>query len=213
MPEPGEVVGDREARWSRSDDEHPTARRPRRPGQTPPMGDRRVAEEPLDRVDPDRLVDLRPVAGRLAGVETDPTADRGERVVLDEGTPRRLVLPGLRVVEPALDVLAGRAGVVAGRQAVDVDGSLDAPGTGVVRPARPGVERDRERVLAHLGSPEDVPPRRSKRRMLRSAIAWMRAMSSVRGGLAKRWAKRRCGRRYASTGVRRRIGVVCRISP
>ena len=45
----------------------------------------------------------------------------------------RLVLAGLGVGEPALDVLACRTGGVAGRQTVDIFGPLRAPGAGVVR--------------------------------------------------------------------------------
>ena len=42
--------------------------------------------------------------------------------------------------------------------------------------------------------------------MLRSARAWSCAITSVRGGSPKRWANRRCARRYSSTGTWRLIG-------
>ena len=57
----------------------------------PALLDRLVAEEPLDRVDPDRLVELAAVAGGLAGVVADPPHDRRERVVLHDLPPRALV--------------------------------------------------------------------------------------------------------------------------
>ena len=41
-------------------------------------------------------------------------------------------------------------------------------------------------------------------RTLRSAIAWMAAIVCTSGTLPNRWAKRRCGFRYSSTGTRRR---------
>ena len=171
VPGPREVVGGGEARRAGPDDEHPPSRRGGALGQPPAVRDRRVAEKPLDGADADGLVDLAPVAGGLAGVEADPPTDRGQRVVLDEPAPRRLVGPGLGVVQPALDVLASRAGVVARRHTVDVDGPLDPPRPGSVVPARPSVERDRERVLAHLDPFPARSPNRSKRPMLRSAIA------------------------------------------
>ena len=42
---------------------------------------------------------------------------------------------------------------------------------------------------------------RPKRRMLRSAIAWMSARRSLSGDLPKRCAKRFCSLRYSVTGV------------
>ena len=86
-----------------------------------------IAEEPLDRIDPDRLVDLGAVAGRLARMIADAAHDRRQRIVGGERTPGGLVVAGFRVSEPALNVLARRAGGVAGRQAVDVDGPLRSP--------------------------------------------------------------------------------------
>ena len=47
--------------------------------------------------------------------------DRGQRIVGDELAPRLLVAAGLRVRQPRLDVLAGRAARVARRQQIDVD--------------------------------------------------------------------------------------------
>ena len=58
--------------------------------------------------------------------------------------PRGLVVSGLGLVEPTLDVLAGGARVVARRQSIDVDGTFDAPRSRVVRPTGPDVERDGE---------------------------------------------------------------------
>ncbi len=106
--------------------------------------DRLVAEEALDGVDPDRLVQGGAVAGGLAGAVADPPHHRGERVVGHDLAPGVFVRRLLGVVQPLLHVLAGRAGVVAGRQPVDVHGPLGAPGTGLVGKAGADAEGDGE---------------------------------------------------------------------
>ena len=189
----GEVVGGGKARRAGADDQHPLAGRLGVKGELPALPDRLIAEEPLDAVDPDGVVDLGAVAGGLARVVADTSHHGGQRVVLYELTPGGLVVAGLGVVEPLLDVLAGGAGVVAGRQAVDVHRALLAPGAGLVREARAGIQRDREGLIHHdVSSGSDRSP---KRRILRSAPAWMRAIISVRGSGLNRCAKRFCGRR------------------
>ena len=129
MAETGQVVGGREPGGASTDDQHPLPRA--LPGHVhgPAVLDRLVAEEALHRVDPDRLVELAAVAGGLAGVVTDAPHDRRERVVLHDLAPSPLVALGtlLGLIQPALDVFAGRAGVVAGRQAMRVDGALGPP--------------------------------------------------------------------------------------
>ena len=210
VPATREVVGGGQAGRAGADDEHALAGRLGVRGQAPALADRLVAEEALDAVDADGLVELRAVAGGLARVVADASHHGGQRVVLDELAPRRLVVAGLGVVEPVLDVLAGRAGVVARRQPVHVHGPLLAPGAGLVGEARADVQRDRERLVHHappspfasaragraarMGSPPPSPSS-PKRRMLRSAPAWMRAITSARGSGSNRCAKRLCGRR------------------
>ena len=100
--------------------------------ETPIALDRLVAEEALDRIDADRLVDLRTVAGGLAGVIADAPHHGGQRIVLREHAPGVFVIAGFGVVEPGLDILAGRAGVIARRQAVDIDRPHGAPGAGLI---------------------------------------------------------------------------------
>ena len=59
VPEAAQMVGGREAARPGADDEHPLARRPaRRRRERPALADRAVAQEALDRVDPDGLVEL-----------------------------------------------------------------------------------------------------------------------------------------------------------
>ena len=120
MPAAREVVGGGQAGGSRADDQHALTGRLALDGELPALPDRLIAEEALDAVDAHGLVEFAAVAGGLAGVVADAAHDGGQRVVLDELAPRRLVVAGLGVVEPLLDVLARRAGVVARRQAVDV---------------------------------------------------------------------------------------------
>jgi hypothetical protein len=161
VPESGQVVGGGEARGPGTDDQHPLAAGLDLDLDLPAALDRLVAEEALDRVDADRLVELAAVAGGLAGVVADPPHDRRQRVVLHQLAPGPLVtaLPLLGLVQPGLDVLPGRTGVVAGRQAVDVDGPLGAPAAGLVGEAGADVERDRVRLVVHEPAvPSDFDP-------------------------------------------------------
>ena len=142
MAEAAQMIGGGEARRPRADDEDALARFALRLVEGPAPGDGDVAEEPLDRIDADRLVDLSAVARGFAGVVADAAHDGGQRIVCGERPPGVLVVAGLGMGEPALNVLAGRAGGVAGRQAVDIDRPLGAPRAGMVELARADVERD-----------------------------------------------------------------------
>ena len=128
---PGQVVGGRQSAGSGADDQHPLTRRLRRGRELPSVLAGCIAEKPLDGMDGDRRVEIGAVADRLARVIADPSVDRRKRVVGDEESPSLLVLADPGVAEPALDVLAGRACVVARWQQVDVDGTAlaDGPGT------------------------------------------------------------------------------------
>ena len=161
VAEPGEVVRSRKTGRPGADDQHPLAARLGFDLDLPAALDRLVAEEALDRVDADRLVELAAVAGGLAGVVADPAHDRRQRVVLHQPSPGPLVarLPLLCLVQPGLDVLARRAGVVAGRQAVDVDGALGAPAAGLVGEAGADVEGDRVGLVVHEpAAPSELDP-------------------------------------------------------
>src|SRR5262249_45174698 len=136
VPQAREVIGRAQARRSGADDEHALAGRRGVDGHAPTVADRLVAEKAPDAVDPDRLVELRAVAGRLARVVTDAADDRGQGVALHDRKPRGVVVALLGVVEPRLRVLARRAGTRAGRAVADVDGPLGAPRAGLVGQAR-----------------------------------------------------------------------------
>src|SRR5215218_9535397 len=146
------MIGGREAGRAGADDEHTVPGLGGGRREAPAAFDRLVAEEALDRVDADRAVNGRAVARALAGVIADPPHHGRQRVVLNERAPGALVIAGFGVKKPALDVFARRAGVVAGRQAVDIDRALGAPGAGLVLEARADVERDGEGVV-HQASP------------------------------------------------------------
>jgi hypothetical protein len=94
--------------------------------EAPSALEREIAQEALDRVDGDGAVELTAVAAALARVVADPTVDGGEGIVCDQRAPRLFVPAGLDVREPRLDVLARRAGLVAGRQQVHVLRALHA---------------------------------------------------------------------------------------
>jgi len=96
------------------------------------LGQRVVPDELFDRVDADEVFDLVAVAARLTGGRADTAHHRGEGVGVG-GATERVFLPGhvaARLLDaphdlqPAADILAGRAGALAGRRAVHVDRAL-----------------------------------------------------------------------------------------
>ncbi len=121
VAQPGQVVGRRQAAGTAADHQHPLAAGPRRVLRLPALLHRHIAEETLDGVDAHLLVGEGAVAGVLAGVVADPAVDRRKRVVLDQGLPGGLIVAGLGQRQPALDVLASRAGVVARRQEIHIN--------------------------------------------------------------------------------------------
>jgi hypothetical protein len=135
-----QVVGRRHARGPGADDQHVLAGFRRRAGEASNPAQGLVAQEPLDRVDAHRRVQLAAVAGAFAGVVADAAHDRREGIVRGQMPPGGFVVAALGVVQPALDVFARRALRVAGRQAVDVDRALGAPRAGLVGQA---TSRDR----------------------------------------------------------------------
>ena len=146
--------------------------------------DRLITEETFHGVDAHGLVELAAVARRFAGPVADPTHHGRQGIVLHDLSPGRLVPAALGMPQPLLDVLAGRAGVVAWRQQIDVHRAFSTPGASLVGQARSDVECDRKGFVVHHGSAFRscaALPSRSNLRILRSASAWMRAMISVRG--------------------------------
>ena len=99
---PGQVVGRGESGRPGADDQHPPPGGRGSDRDAPALGQRLVAEEALDGVDADRLVEVAAVAGGLARVVADPAADGREGVGLHDAPPGRLVAraAALRVVQP-----------------------------------------------------------------------------------------------------------------
>ena len=125
MAEPGQVIGGRQTARAGADHQDSPAGRGRRRNR-PAFRRRHVAEKALDRVDRHRGVQLRAVAGRFARVVADPAVGRRQRIVRHQRLPRAAVVAGLRQRQPGLDVLAGGACVIAGRQQCDVVGEARA---------------------------------------------------------------------------------------
>ena len=88
MPAARELVGGRQARRTGADDQHALAGRRGLAASFQPLPDRLVAEEALDGVDADGLVELRAVAGGLARVVADAPHHGGQRVVLRRARAR-----------------------------------------------------------------------------------------------------------------------------
>src|SRR5215217_7052190 len=154
MPQSGEVVCGRKPGRACTDDEHALPRRRGRTGELPALLDREIADEALDGVDAHRLIELGPVADRLAGVVADSAHHARKRIVVNEllPCPAIAVTARLRFVEPRLDVFTGRAGLGARREEVDVDRAFCPPRARLVREARTDVERDGEGLLIHTTS-------------------------------------------------------------
>jgi hypothetical protein len=152
VPQAPEVVRRRQAARSGTDDDDVPAGVRRRLWELPAVRDREIAEEALDRVDADRFVDLHAVACRLAGVVADPAHDGRQWVHCRQFPPGALVVSVLRGSQPATDVLAGRARVLARRAKLGPDRPLGTPGARVVGQAGPGLQRNGVRQTGHLGA-------------------------------------------------------------
>ena len=87
-PRSRQVIGSREPARARADHQHPLAAAHRRRIEQPPALERQIAQEPLDRVDRDRAVEVGAVAVALARVVADPPVDRRERIVLPPAPAR-----------------------------------------------------------------------------------------------------------------------------
>ena len=162
-----------------------------------------IAEEPLHRVDAHRFIEVRPVAARFAWVVADASHCGGQGIVLHDLPPGILVAALLGVAEPQLDVLAGRAGVVARRQPIQVDRALGPPSASLVEQATADIEGDGERLGLYNGFRAHASPttedNKSNRLIFQLAIAWS-AANWCSLPFLNTWAKRRCTFRYSLTG-------------
>ena len=157
VAEPGQLVGGGQAGRTSTHDQHPLAGAGGRRRELPVFRNRLVAQETLHRIDAHRCVDLAPVADAFAAVVADAAHDRRKRVVLHQHAPGLLVVAALGLEQPGLDVLAGRALLVARRHAVEVDRPRVAPRAGMVGQRTAHIERDREGFLHGHGCVSSRP--------------------------------------------------------
>jgi hypothetical protein len=124
VAESPQVVGGRQPAGARADDEDLPAAGRLRCLELPALLEGEVAEVALDGMNTDSAVRECAVTDVFAGVVADAAVDGWQRIVPHELAPGALEVAGLRQRQPRLDVFAGRARVVAGRQVVDVLGPL-----------------------------------------------------------------------------------------
>ena len=70
------------------------------------------------------------VTARFAGFYTNSSHNCRKGVIFHNLLECILITPGLRIVEPCLNIFAGRARAVAGRHKIHVNGALAAPVAG-----------------------------------------------------------------------------------
>ena len=126
VPHQRQMMGAGQAAGTRSNDQDALARRLRGDRRRPLLFEGKIAEEALDGMDGDGTVKLGAVAVALTRMVADPAVDRRHRVVLDDRLPRLAEASCRDMRQPGLDVLARRTGVVARRQHVQVDRTLNA---------------------------------------------------------------------------------------
>ena len=97
MTQPGQVVGGRQTAGPGPDDQHALTGRGGRGIECPALLQGQVAEEPLDRMDGNRAIQLRAVADAFTRVVADPAVDGRQRVVRHQLPPRPLRPPRLDV--------------------------------------------------------------------------------------------------------------------
>ena len=117
VPESGEMIGGREPARPGADDQHPLAARRRVDREFPILRRGEIAEKPLDRMDTDRGVECRAIAGALRTGDSrrgraPPAA--GCRVPAISHAARNL--PACASASQAWMLLPRRTGVVARRQ-------------------------------------------------------------------------------------------------
>ena len=121
MAEARQMIGGGKPRRPGADHQHALAARFGVAREGPAFFEREIAEIAFDRVNADGAVHLLPIAAILARMIADPAMDGGQWVVRGQNAPGGLIAPRLRLAQPGLNVLAGRTGVVARRQEIDID--------------------------------------------------------------------------------------------
>jgi hypothetical protein len=124
MAEPRQMIGGRQPARAGTDDQHALAGCEPVNRHRPVLRHCEVAQKPLNGVNTDGAVELPAIAAGFAGMIADTPVHCRQWIVADQRFPCGAVLSSLRQCEPRLDVLAGRAGGVAGRKQVDIDRML-----------------------------------------------------------------------------------------
>ncbi len=143
MSAPREVPCGGEAARTGADDEDPFAGGTRWRVDRPLLLEREISDETLDGMDGHRFVDLVAVAGGFARVIADAAVHGRQGIVAQNNRPRFAIAAGLRFREPRLDVLAGRARIVARRQAIDVERPHGARWCHGIEPSQDYTQRPR----------------------------------------------------------------------
>ena len=173
MAHAGKLIGSRQSAGPRADNEDALAAWLQAARQWPALRGCLVAEKPFNRMDADAAVQLPAIAGTLARVIANPAMHCGQRVVPDQALPRITEFSGLRQIEPALNILASRAGMIAGWQKIDIKGMSIArwprhlAAGHIHQRAHVMVRTTHRRTLAPLLHGTVTPTARLKRLMLR----------------------------------------------
>ena len=136
MAKPRQMIGGRETARTSPDHQYALAGAGRIDRQRPFVLRCEIAQKAFDCVNADRTVEILAVAARFARVIADPAVHARQWVVPDERLPGLSKLGGLGERQPSLDVLAGGAGDIAGRQEIDIDRPLGPHRPRALLPAR-----------------------------------------------------------------------------
>ncbi len=178
MAEPCQMVGGGQAARSGAYDQDTFVGRAGIYTKPPAFLQSLVAEEAFDCMDAHRGIEFGAVAIIFTGVVTHAAVYGGHRVILHQGAPRFLEMTFFGVGQPRLNVFAGGARLVAGREEVHVHGPVGPTGAGkllVLQIRGPShiMPFCSHRFLRHcLGVPSDIIPATAPRgRRMRRAFA------------------------------------------
>ena len=69
----------------------------------------------------DGLIQLAPITGGFTRVITHATMNRREGILFHNFPPGLFIFPLLRLIQPVLNIFAGRAALIAGRKVINID--------------------------------------------------------------------------------------------
>jgi hypothetical protein len=121
-----EMIGCGQTAWASANDQHSLAAWRSVDLERPAFFCGQVAQKSLYGVYANRTVQLLAIAVIFARVVANPPVYRGHGIVADERFPSVPMLSSLNQGKPLLNVLAGRAGMIAGWQEIDIERSARA---------------------------------------------------------------------------------------